>query len=316
MTVPTTGSRRLAFISSLVGALVSFVPFVSWSVSAQPSFRASIDLVNMGVTVTDRKGTLVTDLTRDDFELFEDGKKQTLTYFAVGEPPSGQPQPELHLGLLLDVSGSMGEDLSFIKTAAIKFLNRLTDALDITVMDFDTEVRAARYSQAEFARVIERIRSKKVSGFTAIYDAIGVYLDGADAQDGRKIMLLYTDGGDTRSSLPFSELTDLLKASDVTMYVVGMLENQPQSTRSAQRMTMVQMAELTGGQAFFPTSAKELDQIYDKVVAQIRAQYTLGYVSANTKTDGRWRKVEVKPRKDARGLRVRSRNGYFAPSRR
>jgi len=311
MTEPT---RRTVISYVWYVFFLSFVSFVSLSAQT-PAFRSGVDLVNVAVTVTDRKGNLVTDLTRGDFELFEDGKPQTLTYFAAGEPATDQPQPELHLGLLLDVSESMGEDLSFTKTAAIKFLNRLTDAVDITVMDFDTEVRSARYSQAEFARLIERIRQKKVSGWTAIYDAIGVYLDGAAGQEGRKVMLLYTDGGDTRSSLGFSELTDLLKASDVTMYVVGMLEHQLQSMRSTQRATLVRMAELTGGQAFFPTSAKELDANYDKVLAQIRAQYTLGYVSTNPKTDGRWRKVEVKPRKDERGLRIRSRSGYFAALR-
>jgi Ca-activated chloride channel family protein len=292
-----------------VAPFASLAPLASF---LQPTFRAGVDLVNIPVTITDRKGNLVADLTRDDFGLFEDGKPQTLTYFAAGEPSSG-PQPAMHLGLLLDVSASMGDDLAFTKTAAIKFLNRLTDAVDITVMDFDTEIRAARYSQAEFARLIERIRQKKVSGYTAIYDAIGVYLDGADGQDGRKIMLLYTDGGDTRSSLPFGDLTELLKASDVTMYVIGMLEHQPSSARSGQRMTMLQMAELTGGQAFFPASVKELDAMYDKVLAQIRAQYTLGYISSNPATDGAWRKVEIRPRKDDRGLRVRARKGYFAP---
>jgi VWFA-related protein len=223
----------------------------------------------------------------------------------------------MHLGLLLDVSGSMADDLAFTKTAAIKFLNMLTDAVDVTVMDFDTEVRAARFSQAEFARLIERIRQKKVSGDTAIYDAIGVYLDGAAAQDGRKVMLLYTDGGDTRSSLPFHELLDLLKASDVTMYVIGELEHQPASIKNQQRMTMLQMAELTGGQAFFPASVTQLDEVYEKVLAEIRAQYTIGYLSSNPKTDGAWRKVEIKvTRKDDRGLRVRARKGYFGPYRR
>jgi VWFA-related protein len=74
------------------------------------------------------------------------------------------------------------------------------------------------------------------------------------------------------------------------------------------------MAELTGGQSFFPTSIKQLDEVYAKVLAQIRAQYTVGYVSANTRTDGAWRKVEIKlTRKDDRGLRTRARRGYFAP---
>src|SRR5262249_10562193 len=157
----------------------------------------------------------------------------------------GDPKIELHLGLLLDVSDSMGEDLAFTKTAAVKFLNTLTDAVDVTVMDFDTEVRAARFSQAEFARLIERIRQKKVGGDTAIYDAVGVYLDGAAGQDGRKIMLLYTDGGDTRSSLPFHELIDLLKASDATLYAIGELEHQLASAKHTQRLSLQQMAEVT-----------------------------------------------------------------------
>jgi Ca-activated chloride channel family protein len=270
-----------------------------------------VDVVNLGVTITDKKGNLVTDLTADDLEIYEDGRKQTVRYFAAG---TSEPGPALHLGLLIDVSESMGEDMSFTKTASIKFLNTLVDAVDITVVDFDTEVRAARYSQNEFARLIERIRQKKASGFTALYDAVGLYLDGASGQDGRKIMLLYTDGGDTRSSISLQELMDLLKASDVTVYSIGELEHQLSSSKNEQRMLLQRIAEVTGGQAFFPTSVKELDSVYEKVIAQIRAQYTVGYVSTNEKTDGEWRKVEIKvARKGGRDLRVRSRHGYFAP---
>jgi Ca-activated chloride channel homolog len=276
-------------------------------------FRTGIDLVNVSATIVDRRGNLVTDLTADDFELYEDGKKQSIRYFAAGDPDSGPP---LHLAVLLDVSESMGEDIGFTKTAAIRFLNRLIDASDIAVTDFDTEIRAARYSQNEFPRVVERIRQKKAAGFTALYDAIGVALDSAAGQDGRKVMLLYTDGGDTRSAMSFSDLVDLLKASDVTVYAIGVLEHQLQSSRADQRMKLQQIAETTGGQAFFPTATKDLDGVYDKVVAEIRAQYTLGYVSTNDKSDGTWRRLEVKmPRKPGRDLRVRSRKGYFAPYR-
>src|SRR6185503_21355658 len=99
--------------------------------------------------------------------------------------------------------------------------------------------------------LIERIRQQKTDGNTALYDAIGVYLDGAAGQSGRKVMLLYTDGGDTRSALRFGELLDLLKASDATVYVVGQLEHQLQSGRGPQRQILRQIAEATGGQAFF-----------------------------------------------------------------
>jgi Ca-activated chloride channel homolog len=302
----------------LIISFVSFAPAVSFvrATGQDQAFRSRVDLVNVAATVTDRKGNLVADLTPDDFDIYEDGKKQTIRYFAAGDG-DGQSAPPMHLGLMLDISGSMDEDLSFTKTASIKFLNTLTDAVDITVVDFDTEVRAARYSQNEFARLIERIRQKKASGMTALYDAIGLYLDGASGQDGRKIMLIYTDGGDTRSAIRFHELMDLLKASDATVYPIGSLEHQPSSVRNQQRMLLQQMADVTGGQAFFPTAVKELDSVYEKVVAQTRAQYTLGYLSTNEKADGAWRKVEIKMAgKNSRNLRVRSRKGYFAAFKR
>ncbi len=301
-------------VALCVLAFVSFVPFVPFVAAVQraPLFRAGVDMVTVAVTIIDRKGNLVSDLTAADFEIVEDGRAQTIRFFAAGDGDADQ-RPALHLGLLLDVSESMGDDMSFSKTASIKFLNTLTDAVDVAVVDFDTEVRTARYSQHEFARLVERIRGKKASGDTALYDAIATYLDGASEQDGRKVMLLYTDGGDTRSSVAFHELMDLLKASDVTVYAIGELEHQTASARVQQRMVVQQIAEVTGGQAFFPTSVKELDGVYEKVVAQIHAQYTIGYLSTNEKTDGAWRKVDVKPlRKD---LRIRARKGYFAPHR-
>lgn len=276
------------------------------------AFKAGVDLVNVGVTVTDRKGQLITDLTEGNFELWEDGKRQTIRHFATGSP--GDPGPEMHLGLLMDVSLSMGEDMSFTKTAAVRFLNTLVDAVDITVVDFDTEVRVARYEQRDFARVIERIRQQKARGSTALYDAIGVYLDGAGSLNGRKIMLLYTDGGDTRSSLRLPELIDLLKASDVTLYAIGELEHQTPATRFRQLAVLQQMAETTGGQAFFPQSVKDLDSVYAKVLAEIRAQYTIGYSSTNDRTDGAWRKVEIKIAGRDK-YRVRGRKGYYGAYR-
>src|SRR5207248_1352104 len=185
---------------------------------------------------------------------------------------------------------------------------------DITMVAFDTQVRVARYGQDEFARLIERIRQQKASGWTALYDAIGVYLDGAGGQDGRKIMLLYTDGGDTRSAIRYSELLDLLKASDVTVYAIGELDHQSPSGKAYQRAIIQQIADATGGQAFFPLNVKDLDQVYDKVLDAIRAQYTIGYLSTDDRTDGAWRKVELKVTgKNGRDYRIRARKGYFAP---
>jgi Ca-activated chloride channel family protein len=264
------------------------------------------------VTVLDRKGQLVTDLAAEDFEIREDGQLQTVRYFAIGQ--GSDDGPALHLGLLLDVSQSMAEDIGFTRTAAIKFVSALADAVDVTVVDFDSEVRVGRYSQREFPRLVERIRKQKPAGMTALYDAIGVYVDGAAALDGRKIMLLYTDGSDTKSSMRWSELLTLLKASDVTIYAIGELNHESSTFRTAAKNTLQAVAETTGGVAFFPSSAKELDAIYEKVLAEVRAQYTIAYHSTNAATDGAWRKVSVtlaSPR--GRDLRIRTRKGYFAP---
>lgn len=319
----TLTATRLAVSVALVGAAAAASTGTPTLTVAEarfpmqlPSFRTGIDVVNVGITVTDRKGGLVADLSADDFEIYEDGRKQTIRYFAAGRA-SGAGDPAMHLGLLLDVSESMNEDIRFTKTAAVKFLNTLVEAADVTVVDFDAEVRVTRYGQSDMARLIERIRRQKVSGSTALYDAIGVYLDGAAGLDGRKVMLLYTDGADTESALQFRELSDLLKTSDVTVYVIGQIGHEPPSRRSEQRFLLQEIADLTGGQAFFPTTVKELDVVYDKVVNQVRAQYTLGYVTTNDKTDGAWRKVAIKVvRKDGRVYRVRSRKGYFAPRER
>jgi Ca-activated chloride channel family protein len=171
----------------------------------------------------------------------------------------------------------------------------------------------ARYGQNDFARLIERIRQRRPDGMTAFYDAIGVYLDGAAFQDGRKILVLYTDGADTESSMTYSDMVKLLKASDVTIYAVGFLAHASRSVMLDLRLRLMDLASMTGGQAFFPGVAKDLDKSYAEVLAEIKAQYTLGFVSSNRKADGAWRKVQIKVKRP--GLKVRAREGYFAPYR-
>ena len=132
--------------------------------------------------MTDRRGQFLTDLTAEDFEILEDGKPQTLQHFARGDDL--ETGPELHVGLLFDTSGSMDADIKMSRSAAVKFLNTMNDARDMTLVDFDTEVRVTKFSQQDFPRLVERIRSRKPEGFTAMYDALGVYLDGAADDDG------------------------------------------------------------------------------------------------------------------------------------
>ncbi len=308
-TVPATGALLLAVIAAAGLAAQA---------GQRPTFRSGVEMVSFGVTVVDKKGNYLTDLRKEDFEVYEDGQQQSLRFFVPCDAQAGGssaiPPSELHLGALLDISGSMNADMAFARSAAIKFLNSLSEARDYTLVDFDTEVRITHYTQSEFSRLVERIRSRKADGNTALWDATGVYLDGASREEGRKILVLYTDGGDNASSISFGDLTDLLKASDVTVHAIGFLEHLPSSVRLDIRGRLMQIAELTGGQAFFPLTMKELDGAYGRVAAEIDAQYSMGYLSSNTKADGTWRKVEIKvTRPGLKDVKVRSRKGYFAP---
>ena len=296
--------HRISVVAMILLALTGIL-------QAQQVFRSSIDLVHFGVVVTDKEGSPVLGLTPDDFEIVEEGKPQTIKFFAGGDPETAPP---LHLGFMIDNSGSMVQDIRDVRTAAIKFLNTVDNLIDVTLTDFDTEVRVARFGLDDFPRLIERIRARKPDGYTALYDAIGVYLNGAFNQTGDKILVLYTDGGDTRSTINQGELYDLLKASDVTVYSIGYMKHQG-SGRMDQQQILTRIATLTGGQAFFPNALKDLDAMYDKILREIAGRYSLGYVSTNTEMDGAWRDVRIRlaDRRELKDAKLRTRSGYYAP---
>ena len=288
------------------------------AIPGQQVFRSGVEVVNLGVAVMDKAGGAIPGLTLDDFVVFEQGKKQELRYFAAdgareGAEGTGE-RPPLHVGLVFDTSGSMAADMELARSAAIKFLNRLPRAEDMTIVDFDTEVRIATYQQSDFTRLVARLRNRKPDGWTALWDAVSIYLGGAQDQAGQKVLIVFTDGGDTRSTLSYVDLMNAVKASDVSVYAIGFLEHQPSSVRTTQRLQLAQLADQTGGQAFFPASMKEVESMYDRIVAEIDSRYLLGYVSSDRRTDGAWRSVEVRlTRPDLRQARIRTRKGYLAP---
>jgi Ca-activated chloride channel family protein len=294
--------------AAAIAVLVTVAPAV---LQGQQPIRSGVDLVNFGVVVTDRRGAPISGLTKDDFEVIERGKPQQIQFFSAGDEALSPP---LHLGFLLDASGSMDQDLRDVQTAAIKFLGQNEHAVDTTLVDFDTEIRTTIFRGDNYQRLVERIRMRRAGGMTAFYDAMAVYLRNASVQDGQKILVVYTDGGDTRSTITASDVSDLLKASDVTMYTLGYLEHQSSSYRSSAQMELQRFSQMTGGLAFFPSSVKELDAMYEKIVREMDARYILGYTSTDQKPDGSWRPVEIRlKRADLKGVKLRTRPGYYAP---
>ena len=305
----------MARIVAAIGAVFSvFLMANGWvgigiPAHSQEPFRARTDLVAVGVSVLDGKGNLVTDLSRNDFEVFEDGVRQSVQVFAHG---AGASELAMHLGLLFDKSGSLERDLALERTAVARFLARVPGIEDITLVEFDTDVRLSRFRGNDSRGIAARLQEATASGWTAFYDAVAVYLDGADQTNGRTILIMYTDGEDTRSQTRLNRLLDQLRASSITVYAVGLL-NQVGPARERLQSRIREMTEITGGLAFFPPTIDDLDAAYSRLLAELKAQYFLGYSSHNPTRDGTWRRIDVRVK--GTGLRTRARPGYLAVSK-
>ena len=280
--------------------------------AAGQQFRAGTSVVRLPVIVTDGNGGVVRGLTRDSFVVYENGEPQQVAFFTAGAPGEALP---LRLGLLLDTSGSMELDLGDAMAAVIQFIDACLEATDVTFVDFHTTVQLGRFSPPSYPMLFERIRSREPGDRTALYDAIGVYLQAAAGRRGQHVLVLYTDGGDTASSLSYSRMLDMLRASDVLVYAVGYLEHQSTGARAMQQMQMTRVARETGGDAFFPASADALDKAYARILDELGARYTLGYVPAAPPKPG-FHRVEVKlAAPDAHpGAKIRTRPGYVVPA--
>jgi Ca-activated chloride channel family protein len=291
---------------------VTLLSLSSLSAGNQFSYKTGIDVAGFTVTVVDRAGEPVQNLRADDFEVREDGALQSVSYFSASSAEEAVP---LHIGLLFDISESMERDLAFSRNAAIKFLNTFPKAVDFTLVEFSDDVRAARFSQDEFPRLVERIRNGKARGRTSLYDAATVYLGSAFDQTGRKVLVIYTDGDDTSSSRTWDETLRTLRASDVTVYPIGFFAGRG-SPRMMLQSRLTEIARLTGGRALFPASMKELEPMYSSIAKEIHGQYLLGYVPTNSARDGKWRKVDIKLKKPPSArVQIRTREGYFAPAK-
>lgn len=274
-----------------------------------PQFRAAVSLVRLPVVVTARDGQIVRGLTAADFQVIEDGRPQAISHFIEGA--SGEDLP-LHLGLVLDGSESMERDLREAANAAVRFVEALEEAVDVTFMDFDTTVNVGRFTPPSYWRLFERIRGRKAGGGTSLYDAVGTYIESSLDRPGQHVLLLYTDGGDSTSRMSFGKLLDLLRLGNVLVYAVGYLDHQSSSSRASQQMRISQIAREAGGQAFFPSSPVEISQVYAKILDELASRYTLGYVTTSAKPAGKFRRVEVKlARPDLKGAKVRTRSGYL-----
>jgi Ca-activated chloride channel homolog len=229
--------------------------------------------------------------------------------FDVGE----RAELALNLGMLFDTSQSMRNDLRLSQESAIRFLDAIPRARDLLLVFFDRDIRLSRYSSENQQGIFERILETKGDGYTALYDAIAVYLSRIADTPGRKVLVLFTDGDDTTSQVPPQEVQRMVRAGDATIYPVAFAgEHRPGSQDALRaRSFLHSLAALSGGRVFQPTASRELAAIYQSILDELGTQYVLGYVSDNPAPDGKFRKITVEPKRP--GLKLRHRPGYDAP---
>jgi Ca-activated chloride channel family protein len=257
---------------------------------------------------------VVTNLSADDFEVTEDGRPQKVNLFARGidegqDTAAARDALALDLGLLMDTSESMLNELKLSQQAATRFLEAIPRARELYTIFFDQDIRVSRYDSENQQGLFDRIHAAKGGGDTALYDAIAVYLSRVQDGGGRTELVLSTDGDDTRSALNVPDLTKLVRSSRVNIYTIAFGTGPGAGSRSVRsRVVLEQLASMTGGQVFIPHGSRDLAAIYDKILEDLAAQFVIGYVSDNQARDGKFRKIKVTVKRP--GLTVRHRSGY------
>ena len=309
-------ATRLTFRTVVIAALASLagLSFAEERRGPAPVFPSQLEEVHLTVSVRDAAGRLVSNLKPEDFVVLENGRPQVVQLFARAVEPGQEDAVALDLGLLMDTSASMLQQLKLSQEAAVRFLESIPRARDLVTIFFDDDIRLSRYNSENQQGLFERIAEAKGGGDTALYDAISVYLSRVQDSSGRKVLVLFTDGEDTRSALTLGEVLELIRSSGVTIYPIAFTGGFGAGSTRALRSKAVleQMAELTGGAVYTPRSSKDLSGIYTKILQELQAQYVLGYVSDDPTRDGKFRRLKVDVA--AKGLRVRHRAGYFGPS--
>ena len=277
-----------------------------------PVFGTGIEVINLNVSVTDARGRYITDLTKNDFAVFEDGVRQELSIFNHEDIP-------ISLVLMLDTSASMDEKLPTARAAAIRFVGTLRPQDNAQVMQFNDRTTILQDFVADHGALDSAIGRTEAAGPTALHNALYVALKELEKQKTqalrRRAIVLLSDGEDTASLVSDDQVLDLARKTEINIYAISLRPRRMQD-RNAVKFSqaahlLTALTQDTGGQVHFPNSLSELDAVYDRIAEELRTQYSLGYVSNNGRRDGKWRRIVVRipARED---IQVRHKLGYFA----
>ncbi|MEP7362729.1 MAG: VWA domain-containing protein [Acidobacteriota bacterium] len=274
-----------------------------------PTFRTDVRLVRLLVNVKDASGAMVGSLEKDAFDVVDSGVSQTVTVF---ERTTSQP---LSISLLVDTSGSTAKDLKYETTAAARFLKAITregntqDSLSL--YSFNYEVTLVTNFTRDASRIERGLKSLAATAGTSLYDALMLTSERLDNRDGRHVIIVISDGGDTTSRVDYHAALRALHRADVVLYPIVVIPITSDAGRNiGGENALTQLARSTGGRAFFP-GVTGLDRTFDEILRDLRTQYLLGYYprSLPHAPAGSFRTIEVKLKEP--GLRAISRGGYY-----
>lgn len=288
-------------------SLLTAALFLTGSLNAQDpqKFKISTNIVALYATVMDADKRLVADLVQDDFEIYDNGKLQTITSF------DNKPLP-ITVVVMLDSSGSMTLALDLVKRAAEQFLLRMLPEDQGMVGAFNDKIQfLPDYFTSSRDELISKLKDLDYGNPTRLYDAVNQSLAHMNGIKGRKVVLVFTDGDDNSSKVGSGDVTDRARTDEVMIYSVG-LENEyfngQRKVRSSPDRGLKRLSEETGGGFFLLKKTDELGPTFTRVAEELHSQYVLGFTPQSL--DGKVHKLELRLKKPA--MTARARKSYVA----
>jgi Ca-activated chloride channel family protein len=287
-----------------------------------PVFRSTIELVALNVVVTDLRQHFVGGLSSSDFVVFEDGVRQDVSFFAASDVA-------LDLAILLDASASMNDKMGIMQRAALGFASTLRPDDRAMIVDIKDATKVIHPLNGAVSGMAAAIKSTRASGGTGLYN--GLYMTFKELAKARtapgagmrrQAIVVLSDGQDTTSLMSFDDVMEVAKQAGIATYTITLRSpelmpyEQTRSSRyfSESEFSMRQLAQETGGQAFFPMQIGELDGVYASIARELASQYALGYTPKTLHQDGRFRRIVVQV-SDRPEMKIRTRSGYVSNRR-
>ncbi len=314
-----TFALAISVLISTAGLTQTQGPLKATNASIAPPVRpgegikVDVNLTLVNVTVTDPLDRFVTGLEKEHFRVFEDGVEQEVLSLSSEDVP-------VSIGLVFDMSGSMSDKVEKAREAAVEFMRTANPLDQFFLVSFNDRAELTSGFTSSVDELQNRMMFTASRGRTALLDAIYLALSQMRAaHNGKRALLLISDGGDNHSRYNESDIKNYLKEADCQLYAIGIFDPIGVRSRTPEELEgpslLSEMTEMTGGRVFPVENPNELPDIAAKIGTELRNQYTLGYKSANPQHNGAWRKIKVKLRapKGLPPLRVYGKTGYYAP---